>query len=98
MSAILSLLEQYQKDQLRPEDALQVAQEQINAHPNAVIQSIPLEPYLSQLRSLPCDRQHPLWGIPFVIKDNIDLPSNQPQLAAWLCYTPEESATAVRSL
>jgi len=57
-----------------------------------------LQPYLSRLASLdPAD--HPLWGVPFAIKDNIDL-AGVPTTAACpaFSYTPEQSARVVQQL
>lgn len=57
-----------------------------------------LEPYLATLeKSAP--NSLPLWGMPFVIKDNIDL-ANIPTTAACkeYSYTPEKSATVVKLL
>lgn len=55
-------------------------------------------PYLSALSEKSPDT-HPLWGIPFAIKDNIDL-AGIPTTAA--CaefeFTPEKSATVVKNL
>lgn len=56
-----------------------------------------LEPYLLELENK--DRDLPLWGIPFAIKDNIDL-AGIPTTAACpeFAYTPEKSATVVEQL
>ena len=57
-----------------------------------------LETYLSRLeQSEP--NSLPLWGVPFVIKDNIDL-ANIPTTAACkeFSYVPKESATVVQTL
>lgn len=56
-----------------------------------------LSPYLEQL---PKDKEdYPLWGIPFAIKDNIDL-ANEPTTAACpaYAYTPTEHARVVEKL
>lgn len=57
-----------------------------------------LEPYLDHLEKTE-PNSLPLWGVPFVIKDNIDL-ANIPTTAA--CkeyrYVPKESATVVQKL
>ncbi|MFC5652030.1 allophanate hydrolase [Paenibacillus solisilvae] len=57
-----------------------------------------LQPYLDRLAELPIG-DSPLWGIPFAIKDNIDLAgldttAGCPEFA----YTPEESAAVVERL
>ncbi len=57
-----------------------------------------LEKYIAALPVIP-DSNHPLWGIPFAIKDNIDL-EKVPTTAA--CkdyeYMPKENATVVAKL
>ncbi len=53
-------------------------------------------PYFERLKTLDFDTT-PLWGVPFAIKDNIDL-ENVPTTAACpaFAYTPSESAFAVK--
>ncbi|GAB6070645.1 allophanate hydrolase [Thiomicrorhabdus hydrogeniphila] len=57
-----------------------------------------LEPYLNHLEKTE-PNSLPLWGVPFVIKDNIDL-ANIPTTAACkeYAYVPKESATVVQKL
>lgn len=57
-----------------------------------------LQPYLDRLGELD-PASHPLWGIPFAIKDNIDL-AGIPTTAACpaFSHTPERSATVVEKL
>ena len=57
-----------------------------------------LEPYLSRLEQSEANSL-PLWGVPFVIKDNINL-ANIPTTAACkeYSYVPKESATVVQTL
>ncbi|MCL4125633.1 UNVERIFIED_CONTAM: hypothetical protein GTU68_017886 [Idotea baltica] len=57
-----------------------------------------LQPYLAKLLET-SPSELPLWGIPFVLKDNIDL-AGIPTTAACetFAYTPSESATVVKSL
>ncbi|MDQ0194163.1 allophanate hydrolase [Paenibacillus wynnii] len=57
-----------------------------------------LEPYLEGLQSLDPE-QAPLWGVPFAIKDNIDL-AGTPTTAACpeYAYTPDEHASVVGRL
>ncbi len=57
-----------------------------------------LQPYLAGLSDKPIE-SHPLWGVPFAIKDNIDLAgisttAGCPEFA----YTPSESAQVVHQL
>ena len=56
-----------------------------------------INPYIEQLANKPKDL--PLWGIPFAIKDNIDL-KGVPTTAACPVYgyVPKESATVVQKL
>lgn len=58
-----------------------------------------LEPYLAQLDQSSPGADKPLWGVPFVIKDNIDL-AGVPTTAACpaYAYTPAQSATVVAKL
>lgn len=57
-----------------------------------------LEPYLTVLEGRPLD-ELPLYGVPFAIKDNIDL-AGIPTTAACpdFAYTPQRSATVVEQL
>ncbi|KEA64240.1 Allophanate hydrolase [Marinobacterium lacunae] len=57
-----------------------------------------LQPYLEALEHKAID-SHPLWGIPFAIKDNIDL-AGIPTTAGCpeFAYTPSESAQVVQQL
>ncbi|PLS05443.1 allophanate hydrolase [Neobacillus cucumis] len=57
-----------------------------------------IQPYLDRLNDMDPE-QTPLWGIPFAIKDNIDL-ADVPTTAgcAEFSYTPTEHATAVKRL
>lgn len=56
-----------------------------------------IQPYLDRLESM--DQSLPLWGVPFAIKDNIDL-KGVPTTAGCpeYAYTPEESAFVVQRL
>ncbi len=60
-----------------------------------------MEPYLARLEAMSEEERAaaPLWGIPFAVKDNIDL-AGVPTTAACpeYAYTPNESATVVRLL
>lgn len=57
-----------------------------------------IQPYLAALPERD-EAKYPLWGIPFAIKDNIDL-AGVPTTAACpaYAYTPDESATVVQKL
>ncbi|BCN93072.1 allophanate hydrolase [Thiomicrorhabdus immobilis] len=98
-----ALHDQYASGELTPRNLVQQLIQ--NAHGYAdynlfihLLTPTELEPYLSQLdQSEP--NSLPLWGIPFVIKDNIDL-ANIPTTAACkeFSYVPSESATVVQQL
>ena len=67
---------------------------------NIWIQGPDIEKIKQYIQKLPEEPDKlPLWGIPFVIKDNIDL-AGEPTTAACpdYAYTPEESATVVEKL
>ena len=57
-----------------------------------------VQPYLDALNDKPID-SFPLWGIPFAVKDNIDL-AGVPTTAACeaFAYTPQVNATVVQKL
>ncbi|AOZ91074.1 allophanate hydrolase [Paenibacillus crassostreae] len=57
-----------------------------------------IKPYIDRLQSMNPD-EYPLWGIPFAIKDNIDL-VNIPTTAGCAAYTyiPEQNAEVVQAL
>jgi allophanate hydrolase len=63
-----------------------------------LLSEVELEPYLARLDS-ECIDNLPLYGVPFAIKDNIDL-ANIPTTAACpdFTYTPDESAVVVATL
>jgi allophanate hydrolase len=63
-----------------------------------VLNDTELAPYLLRLAEMPIDT-HPLWGVPFAIKDNIDL-VNVPTTAACpaFAYTPTQNAVVVQKL
>lgn len=57
-----------------------------------------IQPYLDQLKQMDPE-QKPLWGIPFAIKDNIDLAGIATTAGcAEFTYTPDEHATVVARL
>lgn len=96
------LREQYAASKLAPRDVVaemicrSVADEHMNiwiAPPDAET----IEPYLKRLETM--DRSAPLWGIPFAIKDNIDL-ANVPTTAGCpeFSYTPDAHAAVVQRL
>ncbi|MGV6816820.1 MAG: allophanate hydrolase [Thiotrichales bacterium] len=101
--SISALNAAYQSGELTPELVMQGIRErakQFAAH-NIWIHLLTEEetaPYLSALK-LKSPDTHPLWGIPFAIKDNIDL-AGIPTTAACeeFTYFPEQSATVVENL
>ncbi|MFJ4374386.1 allophanate hydrolase [Pseudomonas japonica] len=81
--------------------ALRERAQALNAHYKAFIHLLSvaeLEPYLAALDGVALDSL-PLYGVPFAIKDNIDL-AGIPTTAACpaFAYTPERSATVVEQL
>lgn len=100
------LREHYRAGDFSPTDLLQHLNEMIDAyeaaHDNCVwlyrLQADELEPYLDQLANLDPE-QAPLWGVPFAIKDNIDL-AGVPTTAACpaFAYEAQESAMVVQRL
>ncbi len=100
---ITGLLHAYHSGQATPDyviDSLLSRAAQFDDH-NIWIQRLTraqLEPYLARLRQC-APESLPLYGIPFAIKDNIDL-AGIPTTAACtaFAYTPTESAFAVQQL
>ncbi|RYL88509.1 allophanate hydrolase [Sporolactobacillus sp. THM7-4] len=57
-----------------------------------------IQPYLDRLSEMPIEKS-PLWGIPFAIKDNIDLAGVQTTAGCPdYAYIPDEHATVVKNL
>ncbi len=88
-------------DGIRPADLLPALVEAFEASDTAWIWRAPTPYVLEQLAALPPapDAATPLWGVPFAVKDNIDV-AGIPTTGACpaFAYTPEESATAVDRL
>jgi allophanate hydrolase len=100
---IAALIEAYQLGQLTPRKLVEQIHERINEvdNPNIWIYRLSaeeLEPYLEYLEGQDPSAL-PLYGIPFAIKDNIDL-AGVPTTAACpeYSFTPEESAPVVAQL
>ena len=71
------------------------------ADPGIFISVVPMDAALSAARALPPfdPTAYPLWGVPFAVKDNIDV-AGMPTTAGCpdYAYTPAESATCVTRL
>ncbi len=100
---IQSLLENYRKLKLSPRELLRYVHAKIEenkANPIWIytLTEQELEPYLETLEAVD-PKSLPLYGIPFAIKDNIDL-AGIPTTAACpqFSYTPDKSASVVQRL
>lgn len=100
---ITNLKESYINNTLTPRELMSQIKERIEAHKENPIWIYTLsesevEPYLQRLESCEPDSL-PLYGIPFAIKDNIDL-KGVPTTAACADYSyiPDESAYVVNTL
>jgi len=90
---------------LKPADLLDEVLARVEAYPDPAvwIRRLPREHVRAQLDAIESRRRkgvdQPLYGIPFAVKDNIDL-AGQPTTAACpaFAYVPENSATAVEKL
>jgi len=101
--SIGSLKQQYQQAKLTPRQVTQWILEQAQDYQEhnlfiKLLNTSEIEPYLEALESSEVNSL-PLWGVPFVIKDNIDL-AGIPTTAACeeYAYVPESSATIVQLL
>ncbi|BBN59061.1 allophanate hydrolase [Hydrogenovibrio marinus] len=100
---ISSLRQAYADGELSPRELMTLLVEKAESYEDHnifihLLSDEELEPYLTRLEA--CDpSSHPLWGIPFVIKDNIDL-AGVPTTAACpeYAYVPEASATVAQLL
>lgn len=95
-------LDLYRKDQLDPEILLTQVRNSIVAHDNAFISVCTLDQIAEQIRALkllPQACSLPLYGVPFVVKDNIDV-VGLPTTAACpeFSYLPKEDAFTVSCL
>jgi allophanate hydrolase len=100
-----SLARAYQSREVSPEDVIAQVLERIAAYPDPAvwISRLPRDAVLAQARAVSRRREAgeklPLFGIPFGIKDTIDL-AGYPTTAACPAYSyvPERSATVVERL
>ncbi|QSZ40657.1 allophanate hydrolase [Sulfurimonas aquatica] len=100
---ISSLQKSYKDKELSPRELMQQIKEKIEIHKDNpiwihVLSEDELEPYLKRLESSDVDSL-PLYGVPFAIKDNIDL-KDIPTTAACpdYSYVPDKSAYVVEQL
>ena len=88
-------------DGMRPVELLPALVENLAATDAAWIWRAPARHVLEQIAALPPrpDASMPLWGVPFAVKDNIDV-AGIPTTGACpaFAYTPERSAVAVERL
>jgi allophanate hydrolase len=100
---ISELLASYRAGRFTPEQVIEAVLAQIEAAPERNVWVTRLSRaevmrYVEGLRSRPIDEQ-PLYGVPFAIKDNIDLAGTPTTAAcAQYAYVPQQSATVVRRL
>ncbi len=96
----------YAQGELTPRQVADAIIEHSNAHEQDNVWIVEpsaefVEPYLAALEAMSADERaaKPLWGIPFAIKDNIDL-AGVPTTAGCpaYAYTPQQSATVVELL
>ncbi|WP_332628430.1 allophanate hydrolase [Halalkalibacter flavus] len=97
------LQENYRNKKLTPKEVIVEIIKRANDDANMNIWITPpslewIQPYLEKLNSLPIESS-PLWGVPFAIKDNIDL-AGIPTTAGCpeYAYTPNEHASIVKRL
>ena len=101
--AISALRKLYRERQAKPSDVLAEIYDRIGREPQPVwISLVPRERALSRARELesnPAAAELPLYGIPFAMKDNIDV-AGVPTTAGCpaFAYTPQRSATVVERL
>ncbi len=102
ISSIGALLRAYRSGEVRPRDVLAPALKRLQADQHRawiqLIDEAALDGYLQLLEQKNAD-DLPLYGVPFAIKDNIDL-AGVPTTAACpaFAYTPEASAPVVQAL
>jgi allophanate hydrolase len=100
---IPALRDQYLSGKLTPENVIESIYERIaaDAAPGVFIELAPRALVLSAARRLGTvtPDKSPLWGIPFVVKDNIDvLGFNTTAACPMFAYTPTKNATVVQKL
>ena len=100
---ITSLLKGYRQSEFSPAEIINLVLARIESQPEyniwiTTLSAEAIQPYLEQLQQF-SPSELPLYGIPFAIKDNIDL-ANVPTTAACpeYAYTPTAHATVVQQL
>ena len=102
LASIAELRKGYSEGRIKPEDVIDLARARALAAPKAtwinVLNEATLSDYVKGLEQIDFDHA-PLWGVPFAIKDNIDL-ANVPTTAGCpaYAYVPERSAYVVSRL
>ena len=98
---ITNLRQSYLSNELTPEQVFKELSERASKLENVwihLLSDTELTPYLENLKNKPI-LEHPLWGIPFAIKDNIDLAGIATTAACpEFSYIPEQSAYVVEQL
>lgn len=103
---IASLRHLYSTENLSPRDIAGAIIERAKAHASHNVWIVPptwdfVNPYLKAIECMSAEERarRPLWGIPFALKDNIDL-AGVPTTAGCpaYAYTPNSSATVVEKL
>lgn len=101
--SIHALLEAYRQQQVRPEEVIEAIIEKTSVMSENAIWITPpsralIKPFLDQLDNKPLSTS-PLWGIPFAVKDNIDVAGMTTTAGCpAFAYTPESSAFVVEQL
>lgn len=101
--SINDLQQKYKSNILTPEEVIQVILKRAQSDKELNIWITPptmelIQPYLNQLNTMNPEGK-PLWGIPFAIKDNIDLAGTLTTAGcAEFAYKPDEHATVVKRL
>ncbi len=102
LGRISTILHRYANIELKPSDVVEAIHRQVaNDDDHVWIHKLPLESLLRYAQAIETKEMAslPLYGVPFAIKDNIDL-AGVPTTAACpeFSYTPEHSATVVQKL
>ena len=99
---IAALADGYRMSAITPEDVVDAVYERIAAYEDPAVWTalVPREQALTRARALPKDMSgYPLYGVPFAVKDNIDV-AHMPTTAACpdYAYVPVASAPLVDRL